>query len=102
MTLIDADALVKSIESAIEDGYVVTIGDVIATIEYAPTIEPVRCGECKYKPTDTGGHNYGQDLAFPVSGKCPCECFDPWYSWMPKDDWFCAYGERLNYNADRC
>ena len=94
MRLIDADAIVKSIESAIEDGYGVTVGDVIATIEYAPTIEPVRCGECKYKPTDTHGHNYLKELEFLNGYKCPCECEDPWYSWMPGDDWFCANGER--------
>ena len=54
----------------------------------------VRCKDCKYRPIDTGGHNYGQDLFFPDDYKCPCRCEDQWYSWMPRDDWFCANGER--------
>ena len=54
----------------------------------------VRCKDCKHRPIDTGGHNYGQDLLFPDDYKCPCRCEDQWYSWMPRDDWFCANGER--------
>lgn len=96
MRLIDADALKYT--QAYERGngqYKRAVNIVYETdIDAAPTIEPIRCGECKYKPTDTGGHNYGQDLEFPIGGKCPCECGDPWYSWMPGDDWFCANGER--------
>lgn len=26
--------------------------------------------------------------------KCPCQCEDPYYSWLPDPDWFCANGER--------
>ena len=54
----------------------------------------VRCKDCTYRPIDTGGHNYGQDLSFPDDYKCPCRCEDPWYSWMPPDDWFCANGKK--------
>ena len=54
----------------------------------------VRCRDCKHRPIDTGGHNYGQDLLFPDDYECPCRCEDQWYSWMPRDDWFCANGER--------
>ena len=56
-------------------------------------VEVVRCGECKYKPKGTGCNH---DLEFPVHYKCPCECDDYWYSWMPKDDFFCRNGERKN------
>lgn len=24
---------------------------------------------------------------------CPCNCDDPFYSWLPDDDFFCAYGK---------
>ena len=73
------------------------VDDVKAELEEAPTIDAVpvvRCKNCKHRPIDTGGHNYGQDLFFPDDEVCPCQCGDPWYSWMPKDDWFCANGER--------
>ena len=54
-------------------------------------VEVVRCEYCKYKPVGTGCNH---DLEFPVHYKCPCECDDYWYSWMPKDDFFCGNGER--------
>lgn len=54
-------------------------------------VEVVRCEYCKYKPVGTGCNH---DLEFPVHYKCPCECDDNWYSWMPKDDFFCGNGER--------
>lgn len=54
----------------------------------------VRCKDCKHKPIDTGGKEYGEDLSFDDDYKCPCRCEDPFYSRMPEDDWFCANGER--------
>ena len=63
--------------------------------KYIRFTDLVRCKDCKHRPIDLGGKNYGQDLVFPDGDyKCPCRCEDPWYSWMPKDDWFCANGER--------
>ena len=56
--------------------------------------ELVRCKDCKHKPIDTVGKGYGEDLSFDDDYKCPCKCEDPFYSWMPEDDWFCANGER--------
>ena len=42
-------------------------------------VEVVRCKDCK--------HNY--------KSECPCFCTgDPYYSWVPDDNWFCADGER--------
>ena len=38
--------------------------------------EIVRCRDCRLKKTFD----------------CPCECMDSYYSWTPKDDWFCANG----------
>ena len=66
-------------------------------IDRTPTIDAmpvVRCKDCKHKPIDTGGKEYGEDLSFDDDYKCPCRCEDPFYSWMPEDDWFCANGER--------
>lgn len=70
---------------------IIDLNNDMSTIEAVPI---VRCKDCKYRPIDTGVHNYGQDLDFPDDFKCPCKCDDPWYSWMPEDDWFCANGKR--------
>ena len=56
--------------------------------------EIVRCRDCKHRPTCPENKGYGQSLAFP-DDVCPCQVGDNWYSWMPKDNWFCADGERL-------
>ena len=53
-------------------------------------VEVVRCKDCKHRPTGTGANH---DLEFP-DYVCPCQCEDYYYSWMPKDDWFCRDGER--------
>ena len=59
--------------------------------------EIVRCKDCKHRPelklySDRQG-NYTA-VEFPDGSKCPCQCEDFFYSWYPKDDWFCADGER--------
>lgn len=54
-------------------------------------VEVVRCKDCKYRPISYGDEH---DLCFPEEYHCPCQCDDNWYSWMPKDDFFCARGER--------
>lgn len=67
--------------------------DSINEIAYAPTVdavEVVRCKDCKHKPSGTGANH---DVKFPDE-ICPCQCEDYWYSWIPKDDFFCAFGER--------
>lgn len=62
-------------------------------IDEEPSIDAVpviRCKDCKHRPKGTGANH---DLEFP-DYVCPCQCEDYYYSWMPKDDWFCADGER--------
>ena len=61
--------------------------------------EPVvRCKDCRYRPylpkECDPDESDGLDLVFPYDGKCPCECEDGWYSYIPEDDWFCANGKR--------
>lgn len=68
----------------------------------------VKCKDCKYRPhlrdavneddAEELKHGYfnGFDLRFPTEGKCPCQVDDEFYSWIPKDDWFCADGERMD------
>lgn len=49
----------------------------------------VLCKDCKHRPTA----KENRFLVFP-DDICPCQIDDDWYSWMPKDDWFCANGEK--------
>ena len=54
-------------------------------------VRVVHCRDCKHRPTGTGVNH---DIHFPEGDfACPCRCEDLWYSWMPKDDWYCANGE---------
>ena len=53
-------------------------------------VRVVRCKDCIHRPTGTGANH---DIEFP-DDRCPCQCEDYWYSWMPRDNWFCANGER--------
>lgn len=55
--------------------------------------ELIRCKDCKHRPTIDGEYENGFSLEFPTS-RCPCQCDDGWYNWMPKDDWYCANAER--------
>lgn len=60
---------------------------IIRDLEYAKI---VRCKDCKHKPS---GNSADHNVEFPDE-ICPCQCEDSWYSWVPKDDFFCAWGER--------
>ena len=64
-----------------------------------PLIEIVTCGECKHKPIkyDPEGDEFGFNLVSPngYDNLCPClNTDDGFYSYMPDDNFFCAYGER--------
>ena len=50
----------------------------------------IKCQDCKHKPSGSGANH---DISFPDE-VCPCQCEDYWYSWMPKDDWYCGSWER--------
>jgi hypothetical protein len=55
----------------------------------------VRCNDCKHRPHLENEN--GSDYGFNVSGdeRCPCvNNDDGWYSWMPKDNFYCGFGER--------
>ncbi len=56
--------------------------------------EVVMCKDCIHRPIiDDPGATDGFGLLFP-DFMCPCRCDDPYYSWMPNDNWFCGNGER--------
>ena len=63
--------------------------EAMATIPPADVRPVVLCKDCKHRPR--GKSRF--DLEFP-DDVCPCQIEDYWYSWQPKDDWFCANGER--------
>ena len=66
-------------------------------IDEAPSINIVFCKECKHRPVkeDADGVDWGFNIiASEGSNRCPCLVDDGWYSWMPKDNFFCGYGER--------
>lgn len=48
----------------------------------------IHCKDCIHKPK----RGFDQDIEFP-DDKCPCQCEDYWYSWIPDDDWYCANRE---------
>ncbi len=71
--------------------------EAIDAIKAAPSIEIIRCKECKHRPIkeDADGENYGFNVIAPNGDeRCPCLVEDGWYSWIPKDDFYCGYGER--------
>lgn len=63
----------------------------------SPSIDIIFCKECKHRPAkeDVDGEDFGFNIIAPEgSSRCPCLVEDGWYSWMPKDNFFCGYGER--------
>ena len=91
---INADALAYIV---VNNGDVDFINKVTKLMIEAPSIDIVRCKECKHRPVkeDADGENYGFNIIAPErSSRCPCLVDDGWYSWMPKDNFFCGYGER--------
>ena len=56
------------------------------------TLKIVRCKDFKHRPiAKTMALEFPDDI-------CPCQIDDDWYSWMPKDDFFCANGEKKDGN----
>lgn len=54
----------------------------------------IHCRECGHRPKEiVKGAGAGLNLEFPDES-CPCQCDDPWYNWMPDDNWYCGNGER--------
>lgn len=64
--------------------------------EVCYSFELIFCKDCKHRPKRLGTDEHtGLNLDFPDK-ICPCQCEDPWYSWMPEDHWYCANAERKN------
>lgn len=122
MDLIDRQAAIDEIENYevtapdYMQGWAVKLieaikGDIRGLISELPSVEPeiVRCKDCKHRPAfryDDDGDRYVEGPRYPETlknghtfmfedGTCPCvNEWDSYFSYIPKDDWFCANGER--------
>lgn len=68
----------------------------IRNLPAADVVEVVRCKDCIHRPSRIHGaedEREGLNLEFPDDW-CPMQCEDGWYNRMPRDDFFCGYGER--------
>ena len=74
------------------------IYSIISKQPYADVEPVVRCRDCKYKPTAPEGITVGFQVEFPdkPNNPCPCNCGDGWYSEKPSDNFFCAYGAKMD------
>ena len=57
--------------------------------------EIVRCKDCKHRGERHGDSPF--DIEWPddyPDSVCPGQVMDPYYSWVPPDDWYCANGEK--------
>ena len=62
----------------------------------------VLCKDCKHRPIKASDEGNGFDYEAP-EGDYKCSCYneaDGWYSWMPADDFYCAYGERREEQSE--
>jgi DNA-directed RNA polymerase subunit RPC12/RpoP len=64
--------------------------------DHVDVVEVVRCKNCKHRPSGSGANH---DVEFPDE-ICPCQCEDYWYSWIPRDNFFCAWGEKKEDETD--
>lgn len=62
-----------------------------AAMEDLEQPEIIRCKDCKHRPIKKDN---GTIVPPGDDEKCPCLCDDEFYSWIPRDDFFCANGER--------
>lgn len=97
MRPIDADILIEAMAGACKiydaHGIDTTVARSLITIaEKAPTVDGlIKCKDCKHCGVKNGATPF--DIVWP-DGVCPCRSDDPYYSWIPDGDWYCANGER--------
>lgn len=57
----------------------------------------VKCVECKYKPyIVTDEYDYEEEVfpEYKEGNRCPCQCDDSFYNYIPPNDWYCKNGKR--------
>lgn len=65
--------------------------EILDAIDYQEPVKLVMCKDCKHRPIKKDN---GTIVPPGDDEKCPCLCDDEFYSWIPRDDFFCANGER--------
>ena len=97
MKLIDMEKALSELCLSHKDIIYIDKNETAERIRKIPSIDIVRCKECKYRPIkeDADEEDYGFNVIAPNEDeRCPCLVEDGWYSWIPKDDFYCGYGER--------
>ena len=114
MRRIDADDFIEEMEKLYHDhgwddeDVHFSLNDLKGNIDVANTYEQrtvesevIMCKDCIHRPIiDDPDATDGFGLQFP-DFKCPCRCDDPYYSWMPNDNWFCGNGEKEKKTNER-
>lgn len=94
--LLDYDTLIKRYNKVKWDTHHDDIKafEVIMGAPVVDAVPAIRCKDCEHRPTrkyEDGREGF--NLRFPDS-MCPCQCDDPFYNWMPSDNWYCGYAKR--------
>lgn len=73
----------------LDDGHkILELLTAFADADGVDAVPVIRCKDCKHRPyVDEDGMIDGDYV-------CPYLCDDPFYTVMPKDDWFCHRGDR--------
>ena len=110
--LVDRQAAIDLYKRDYEGRYAIINAEQFeAMLTRVPSAQPeiIRCKDCKHRPAfryDDDGDRYVEGPRYPETlknghtfmfedGTCPCvNEWDSYFSYIPKDDWFCANGER--------
>jgi len=93
---INRASLINNLITFAPEHYTSLLNDLILKEPAANVVEVVRCKDCIHRPSRIPGasdDHEGLNLEFPDDW-CPMQCEDGWYNRMPRDDFFCGYGER--------
>lgn len=91
----EMNAMIKTFLRSSEDNMLLYAAARIEELEQNQIA--VRCKDCVHRPSRIPGATDGREgmnLEFPDDW-CPMQCEDPWYSQMPRDDFFCGWGSRM-------
>lgn len=88
----------QAIKAACQGAAYSDIEKIKINLKKVPSVEIVRCKDCKHRPYSEDGKRTGFSVKVPEEDEdkfiCPWICDDGWYSYIPEDDFYCANGER--------
>lgn len=88
----EIDQCISWVESEIDQRI-----SLVETQEITNPQDIVHCKDCAHRPQRSDDADDDNDTGFVWDFPdeiCPCQCEDGYYSWCPKDDFFCGHGER--------